>query len=73
MKLMGHSDSQTKVQQIKANLLKAKQVLQERKTHVVNLWLRSKQRKEMIKMLDAMLVTTQRVCIHKVIMPNTNT
>jgi exocyst complex component 4 len=47
-------DSQAKVQQIKSNLVKAKQVLQERRADVLNLFLRSKQRKEMISILDTM-------------------
>lgn len=61
------NDSQTKVQQIKSNLLKAKQVLQERRSHVLNLWLRSKQRKEMINMLDAieeLRVTPDKLANH---------
>lgn len=47
-------DSHAKVQQIKSNLVKAKQVLQERRADVLNLFLRSKQRKEMISILDTM-------------------
>ncbi|KAI8579746.1 hypothetical protein K450DRAFT_271588 [Umbelopsis ramanniana AG] len=46
------NDSHAKVQQIKSNLVKAKQVLQERRADVLNLFLRSKQRKEMISILD---------------------
>ena len=47
-------DSHAKVLQIKSNLVKAKQVLQERRADVLNLFLRSKQRKEMISILDTM-------------------
>ncbi|GAB5587183.1 exocyst subunit [Umbelopsis nana] len=46
------NDSQAKVQQVKMNLIKAKQALQERRSEVLSLWLRSKQRKEMINILD---------------------